>query len=225
MSDFLGFGRSVYSVDAFRSGRAGFPPIRDLGALPQFRSKRFAWEVFRLGPAGSYAPPPARPQPYDDSLFPVAAFDAFASGLTPRFPIDFAKDEPSYRAVLERACPCILVTHSASGPVGFALAARYPALIRGHVAVEPSGGPAAAGPPSQVPQLIVWGDHLEASDWRRQVDEVRAYAAQVRAGGGQVEWLDLPAHGVRGNSHMLMSDRNSRDVARRIERWMATRVG
>ena len=42
-----------------------------------------------------------------------------------------------------------------------------------------------------------------------------------------ITWLpyelnpDMPAEGVRGNSHMIMMDTNSDDVARRINAWMA----
>jgi hypothetical protein len=33
----------------------------------------------------------------------------------------------------------------------------------------------------------------------------------------------MPAEGVRGNSHMIMMDTNSDDVARRIDAWMERR--
>jgi hypothetical protein len=33
----------------------------------------------------------------------------------------------------------------------------------------------------------------------------------------------MPAEGVRGNSHMIMMDTNSDDVARRIQAWMDRR--
>lgn len=47
------------------------------------------------------------------------------------------------------------------------------------------------------------------------------YRDALREAGGRVDILDLPAEGVRGNSHMLMMDRNSDDIARRVEAWIS----
>jgi hypothetical protein len=43
----------------------------------------------------------------------------------------------------------------------------------------------------------------------------------LAAGGGVAEVLDLPKAGVAGNSHMLMMDRNSDQVAQMVQQWMA----
>jgi len=45
--------------------------------------------------------------------------------------------------------------------------------------------------------------------------------AKVVAEGGRVDTLDLPARGIHGNSHMLMMDRNSDQVAGLIQDWLA----
>jgi hypothetical protein len=39
--------------------------------------------------------------------------------------------------------------------------------------------------------------------------------------GGKVEILDLPNAGLRGNSHMLMMDKNNLQVAALIQDWLA----
>ena len=38
---------------------------------------------------------------------------------------------------------------------------------------------------------------------------------------GKVEVVDLPNAGIRGNSHMLMMDRNNLQVAELIQEWLA----
>ena len=38
--------------------------------------------------------------------------------------------------------------------------------------------------------------------------------------GGNVEVVDLPSVGIRGNSHMLMMDRNNLEIAALIQRWL-----
>ena len=35
-----------------------------------------------------------------------------------------------------------------------------------------------------------------------------------------MDWLDLPAEGIAGNSHMLMMDTNSDEIAARILEWV-----
>ncbi len=42
----------------------------------------------------------------------------------------------------------------------------------------------------------------------------------MKAAGGDVEVMHLPAMGIKGNSHMLMQDRNSLDLADLILRWI-----
>jgi hypothetical protein len=43
------------------------------------------------------------------------------------------------------------------------------------------------------------------------------------AAGCDVTWIDLPAQGVRGNSHALMSDNNSDEIAALVMDWLAAR--
>ena len=40
------------------------------------------------------------------------------------------------------------------------------------------------------------------------------------AAGAKADVMDLPAMGIKGNSHMLMMDRNSDDVARLVHEWL-----
>lgn len=49
------------------------------------------------------------------------------------------------------------------------------------------------------------------------------WQGRIRAAGGTADTLDLPAEGVRGNSHMLMMDTNSDEIAARIQHWMERR--
>ncbi|HEX2829758.1 MAG TPA: hypothetical protein VHP37_25655 [Burkholderiales bacterium] len=42
----------------------------------------------------------------------------------------------------------------------------------------------------------------------------------VSSAGGKVEIVDLPKAGIRGNSRMIMMDRNSDQVAGVIQAWL-----
>lgn len=86
-----------------------------------------------------------------------AAMDAFIAGYGP-LPADlaFSQDMEADRIakLLDRVGPAILLTHSASGPVGWLVADRRPGLVKAIVAVEPMGPPFA-----EIPNIgtLTWG--------------------------------------------------------------------
>ncbi len=47
-----------------------------------------------------------------------------------------------------------------------------------------------------------------------------AFGDAIRNTGGKVDVVDLPKAGIRGNSHMLMMDRNNLEVAALIQHWL-----
>jgi S-ribosylhomocysteine lyase LuxS involved in autoinducer biosynthesis len=46
------------------------------------------------------------------------------------------------------------------------------------------------------------------------------FAAAVRAAGGKVDVINLPDLGIKGNSHMVMMDKNNDAVAVAIQKWL-----
>ncbi|SEK82046.1 Alpha/beta hydrolase family protein [Roseateles sp. YR242] len=172
------------------------------------------------------------------------AMDEFIAGYGP-LPEDLALsqtlDADRGAALLDRIGPAILITHSASGPDGWLIADRRPALVKAIVAIEPMGPPfanipniglmrwgATAAPmrfeppvsdpvmlqearpgtyrlPSlaAVPILIVTG---EASDFAAASPPTAAF---LGAAGALTELLPLAEHGVHGNGHGLIYEKNS----------------
>ena len=47
--------------------------------------------------------------------------------------------------------------------------------------------------------------------------------AFLKAAGGHIDIVDLPDVGMKGNSHMIMMDRNSDAVAALIQKWLVDR--
>jgi hypothetical protein len=47
------------------------------------------------------------------------------------------------------------------------------------------------------------------------------YAEAIRAAGGNADVVNLPEAGIKGNSHMLMMDKNNGRVADLIQKWLA----
>jgi pimeloyl-ACP methyl ester carboxylesterase len=231
--NFLRAGYSIFVPDAPQSGRSPWARFPEIGREePSFRDARFLWEVFRIGPPGSYAHDTEARAAYPDTRFPLRAFDQLARQAMPRFRGSEELERSAYSALVARVCPCILLTHSASGPLGEEILQARPDLIKGLVSVEPSAGaplkPEEAARVARVPQLFVWGDHLDEpesrKEWGPDVQAARDNAAALRVAGASVAWIDLPQLGVHGNSHLLMMDDNSADIAHLIDHWIRRNV-
>ena len=68
------------------------------------------------------------------------------------------------------------------------------------------------------------GDYVEAHPrWAtfKRIDT--EYAEAVRAGGGSVDVINLPEIGIRGNSHMMMQDKNNAQIVEVIQSWLVKR--
>jgi acetyl esterase/lipase len=94
------------------------------------------------------------------------------------------------------------------------------------VLVEPAavGDPAKVAALRDIPVLMIHGDYIaQDSRWPTIRGDGVRFAEAVRAAGGSVDVVDLPEIGIRGNSHMIMMDRNSDQVAQVVQDWLARR--
>jgi len=80
---------------------------------------------------------------------------------------------------------------------------------------------------AKIPTLVMFGDHLNdtqgggPANWGRRS---RAALEQLKKAGGDAEMMHLPALGIRGNSLMLMQDRNSDQLADLVIAWIDKHV-
>ncbi len=226
---FLRAGHDVFVSDAVERGRASWARYPEIFTTePLFRTKKQAWEDFRIGAVGSYRLNPADRVALPGQLFPVEAFDQFMKQGVPRWSSTDAQIQAAYNELVQKVCPCVIVVHSQGGNFGFNAALAAPDKVKALIAIEPSGAPAptaaAGGALKGVPHLVVWGDHIgQSALWQRFVPASQRYADALRAEGGVADWWELPKMGVAGNTHMLMMDRNSDQVAQMIQKWMADR--
>ncbi|EZP50009.1 alpha/beta fold hydrolase [Sphingomonas sp. RIT328] len=187
-----------------------------------------------------------------------AAMDAFVAGYGP-LPADLAVsqdvDADRLARLLDRVGPAVLLTHSASGPVGWTVADRRPDLVVGIVAIEPIGPPfaripnigslewgLAAVPMNYDPPVSTKTRMREAAPGSLSLPNLRdlpivavtaeasAFAAasaptvaMLREAGADAELLHLPDHGVHGNGHGLIFERNSDDALQPVRRWLERR--
>ncbi len=145
----------------------------------------------------------------------------------PRWVTTDRQIQAAYDALVQRFCPCVVMVHSQGGNFGFNAALTAPDKVRAVIAIEPSGAPLEAADAArlrEVPHLVVWGDYLAGNAfWQRVRAGIDRWQDRIRAAGGTADTLGLPAEGVRGNSHMLMMDTNSDEIAARIQHWMERR--
>jgi hypothetical protein len=68
---------------------------------------------------------------------------------------------------------------------------------------------------------MVFGDHVdEHSRWAAYKKSDLEYAAAIRAGGGTADVVVLPEIGIKGNSHMMMQEKNNAEIADVIQKWL-----
>jgi hypothetical protein len=221
MTWFLRKGWDVYNSDAVERGRAGWAMYPDIfKSEPVFLTTANPWERFRIGPGpGSYASKRTNP----GTQFPVEYYENFVKQTVPRWTSTDEATIAAYVALVDKVCPCVVLVHSQAGQFGYKVAQARPEKIRALVAVEPAGDgdPKQAAKLAGIPTLVLYGDYIEQDTrWPTIRRNGIAFADTVNKAGGKVEVVDLPKVGIKGNSHMVMMDRNSSQVAALIQAWL-----
>ena len=235
---FVRKGRPVYLADQVSRGRSGFdssiiaavkagtaPP----SALPNIiaASHQIAWTVFRFGP--SY------PKAFDDEQFPVAAADELYKQMIPDLNALLPNPNPTWThmaALAKQLKGAVLMGHSESGFFPQQAALIDSSGIRGLISIEmPCADMTAAqiATLARIPTLVMFGDHLGdvppgIVNWKTTYEGCNAHVQKVKAAGGDIEMMLLPSLGIRGNSHMLMQDKNNLQLADLVLAWLDKHV-
>lgn len=219
---FLRHGWDCYLCDAVERGRSGFAPVPEVWLeAPISQTAADIYSRFRIGPeAESYHSDPAQRRPYANTQFPANGFDALLRQMVPRWTQTDGAILAAYRELLERVGPACVVAHSQAGVFGLRMAHAMPEHIRALVGLEPASVPTLdeSQQAYHTPTLIVMGDNMD-QDKRWPAMRQRLYAFQ--SARPSIEWLSLPEQGLCGNSHMLMMDLNSLEVADQVQAWLA----
>jgi pimeloyl-ACP methyl ester carboxylesterase len=221
---FVRKGWDVYVSDAVERGRSGFASPDVWPGEPIFLTYADPFERFRIGTGeGAWDPDAARRKLMPGVQFPVDAYANYMKQTVPRWLTTDDAIVAGYIALVDKVCPCVLLTHSQGGAFGFKVAEARPDRIKAIVAVESAtaGNAAKAAAVKDIPILMMFGDNVDLHPrWvaYRKLD--LDYAAAVRAAGGKVDVINLPDIGITGNSHMVMMDRNNDAVADVIQKWL-----
>lgn len=225
--DQVGRGRSGFNQAVFNNVRAGTAPPASQPAWLRF-SDEGVWPNFRFGLTAG--------QPFPDTQFPVAAVDELAKQGVPDLRSGgIPTPTPTIKALSDLAGQlqgAVLMGHSQSGSFPLEAALLDPAVTKGLVLVEPGSCPGRytdeqIATLAKVPILVVFGDHRDTPTglptlptWQARFEACEAMIARITRAGGAAEMLAPPARGIRGNSHMIMQDRNHLQIADLILQWI-----
>jgi len=79
---------------------------------------------------------------------------------------------------------------------------------------------------AKTPILILFGDNLAADtkldlpNWKERYDGCATFKKRVDAANGNVRLISTAETGIRGNTHMMMMDRNNLQIADLILAWI-----
>src|SRR6202166_1999973 len=226
LPDQVSRARSGFDATIYNEARLGRRPASDLPAI-RTASHELAWLLFRFGPSMGKA--------FSDEQFPVEAFEEFGKQWTPDLNAGLPAVNPTWTNLSGLAIKLkgeILVGHSESGFFPEQTALINPADIKAMITIEtacPALNSQQIASLAKIPMLVVFGDHLgdvpsSPIKWQERFDNCQQFVQQVKAARGDATMMHLPKYGQFGNSHMLMQDKNSNQVADLILKWIDEHV-
>lgn len=230
--DQVGRARSGFDQSAFNNVRAGKMPPDQQPNLLRLADRFGAWTNFRIGPELGKAFPQAQ--------FPVEAAAEMSKQSVPDLLGTSRVPNPTWKALSDLALQldgAVLLTHSQSGPYPLRSALIDAKGIRGIVMVEPGTCNGKVHTDDEIARLaktpifILFGDHLSSptklpgQSWQDRFNDCKAFKARVDAAKGDVRLMTTVDAGVRGNSHMMMMDRNNLQIADLILAWIDEKAG
>lgn len=216
-------GRSAGNPAAINAVKLGQTPPDDLPTVFS-AGHEAAWAIFRFG---------ARyPDVFPGLQFPLEAQSEFWKQMVPDWLASLPTPNPTVPALSElagRLHGTVLMSHSQSGIYPFQTAVLSRDGIAGIVAIEPGACPAATDsmvPFAGLPILVLFGDYVDLSPrWAPRLAACRDFVRAANLAGGKAALVLLPDIGIHGNSHMLMQDRNNRQIADWLLGWIDEHVG
>jgi hypothetical protein len=227
--------RPVYLADQVSRARSGFDPSTfnavKTGKVPPSElpnvldaSHQAAWAIFRFGPTYGTA--------FPDEQFPMDAMDELYKQMIPDLNSVLPMPNPTWTnmaALAVKLKGAVLMGHSESGFFPEQAALIDPSGVKGIVSIEmpcvTTLKPTELSALAKIPILVMFGDHLADvkgdfnNIWPGAFDSCNTFIKQVNDAGGDAQMMSLPKMGIKGNSHMLMQDKNNLQLADLILAW------
>jgi len=245
MADQVGRARSGFDALQYNKVQAGAAPASSNPRV-LIATDKFAWDVFRFGDFATQTPWPDERFPmhtvgvgpgstltFYKQVIPdmtstlTAAVPGCAGGnCSPAAPDGFWHTPAAMADLAKGLGGAILVGHSQSSSFPTRAALLDPAGVKGIIQLETGcfGNltPAHISVLKNIPILIMEGDHYPTT---RPAAPCPTEIEQLRAAGGDITYIHLPAVGIHGNSHMFMQDNNNLQVADIIIQWIDEHIG
>lgn len=208
LNELLRHGHEVHVIDNVERGRSGFMPNLWDGE-PLLRSHEEAWQLFRIGSKTDFH----NRRPFAGSQFPVSSFDSLCQRFVPRWLTTTPLHVAAVCAALETLGEAIVMCHSQGGEIATDAMAIMPERFTALVAIEPSAFPQLDSAWLRRPTVILGGDYLDSdAQWSQRKVAWQEWVRTVQTSGIPAQYLD-PDNGLgRGNTHLPMFDKNSKDV-------------
>ena len=220
--DQSGRGRSAVNATAMNATKLGKQNAEQLPVVFA-ASHESAWSIFRFGPE--------YPKVYEGLKFPVASQHGLWQQMVPDWINSMPTINPTVPALSDlskQLKKSILISHSQSGIYPFQTAHVSTEGISGIIAIEPAACPAADSDLTaytKMPVMVLFGDYVELSPrWAPRLKACREFVQKTNQVGGSAQLLVLPEIGIKGNSHMLMQDSNSIEIADILSSWIEQKI-
>jgi hypothetical protein len=242
---FLRRGYPVYLVDQPRRGRAArsTQPL----SVPAMADEQLWFGIFRLGvwpnlyPGVQFSRDPAALDQFFRQMVPnVGPYDAEVN--TNAVAALFDKIGPGalvthsqsgglgWRTALKSKNIRAIVSYEPGGDFVFPEGDAPPPVMLGGRTVTPRTVPLSEFLPfTKIPIVIYYGDNIPdepstnpgQEQWRAFRAVARQWREAVNKHGGDVTLVELPALGIRGNTHFPMSDLNNAQIADLLSKFLA----
>jgi hypothetical protein len=227
LADQVSRARSGFDASIIAAVKSGAAPPSALPAIIS-ASHQIGWTVFRFGPQFG--------TPFADGQFPIESVAELYKQMIPDLNSLLPAQNPTWTnmaALARQLNGAVLIGHSESGFFPEQAALIDASGVRGMVSIEQpcpenlSGAQIATL--AKIPTLMMFGDHLgdiesPLVNWQTALETCDALVAKLKAAGGAAATMHLPKMGIKGNSHMLMQDRNSLELADLVIAWIDAHV-
>jgi len=241
---FLRKGYGVYLVDQPRRGKAArsTEPV----AIPAVRDEQLWFGIMRFGVWPNFYPgvqfsrdPKALDQffrqavpnsgPYDPRVN-VAAFSALFDTIGDGILVTHSQSGgPGWSTARRNPHVKAVVSFEPGGDFPFPEGEAVDPIVLSGRTIPPNQIPLKEFLAlTKIPILVYYGDNIPDSasgnpgqeQWRQFLLAARRWQAVVKKHGGDVSIVHLPELGIRGNTHMLMSDLNNVQIADHMAGWL-----
>ena len=228
---FLQNGFNVNVSDGVERGRASWAQFPEINPVPPcFNSYAERWTTYRLGP--KYG------ESYAGSRFDAAGYDTFIKSQVPRWTTSIPMAQKAYdQYVGDMKDGCIMLAHSPGGLFTVNAALAHPENVKAVVLIESSSTidveKTDVSAFKNIPFLFVWGDFLGEEYCTPEYRWIGDFAYQgtmrklherIVELGGDSTWIHLPEMGICGNTHAMMQEDNSRQIADLVCDWLKSHV-